>query len=54
LSQRRADAVKAELVRQGIPANEIVTHAKGESEPLVPTANGVREPSNRRVEIVFP
>jgi outer membrane protein OmpA-like peptidoglycan-associated protein len=53
LSQRRADAVKAELVRQGLKANEIVTFAKGEREPLVPTADGVREPQNRRVEIVF-
>jgi outer membrane protein OmpA-like peptidoglycan-associated protein len=54
LSQRRADAVKAELARLGIPASQVVTHAKGKSEPLVPTADGVREPSNRRVEIVFP
>ncbi len=53
LSQRRADAVKAELVKLGVPANEIVTVAKGESDPLVPTADGVREPRNRRVEIVF-
>jgi outer membrane protein OmpA-like peptidoglycan-associated protein len=28
--------------------------AKGESDPLVPTADGVREPQNRRVQIVFP
>jgi OOP family OmpA-OmpF porin len=54
LSQRRADAVKAELVKNGVSANEISTIAKGESEPLVPTADGVREPQNRRVQIVFP
>jgi outer membrane protein OmpA-like peptidoglycan-associated protein len=53
LSQRRADAVKAELVKLGIPAGDIVTVAKGETDPLVPTADGVREPRNRRVEIVF-
>ncbi len=53
LSQRRADAAKAQLVRDGIPASEIVTFAKGETDPLVPTADGVREPQNRRVEIVF-
>jgi outer membrane protein OmpA-like peptidoglycan-associated protein len=53
LSQRRADAVKAELVKLGVSANEIATVAKGESDPLVPTADGVREPRNRRVEIVF-
>jgi outer membrane protein OmpA-like peptidoglycan-associated protein len=54
LSQRRADAVKAELVRLGIAANQVSTIAKGESQPLVPTADGVQEPQNRRVEIVFP
>jgi OOP family OmpA-OmpF porin len=53
LSQRRADAIKAELVHQGLTAGEITTVAKGEREPLVPTADGVREPQNRRVEIVF-
>ncbi len=53
LSQRRADAAKAQLVRDGIAASEIETVAKGESDPLVPTADGVREPQNRRVEIVF-
>ncbi|MGE0256005.1 MAG: OmpA family protein [Alphaproteobacteria bacterium] len=53
LSQRRADAVKAELVRLGIKASEIAVVARGETNPLVPTADGVREPQNRRVEIVF-
>ena len=53
LSQRRADAVAAELVRQGIARNEIAISAFGESRPLVPTADGVREPQNRRVEIVL-
>lgn len=53
LSQRRADAVKAELVREGLSGAEISTIAKGETEPLVPTADGVPEPQNRRVEIVI-
>jgi outer membrane protein OmpA-like peptidoglycan-associated protein len=53
LSQRRADAVAAELFRQGISHNEITVSAYGESRPLVPTADGVREPQNRRVEIVL-
>jgi outer membrane protein OmpA-like peptidoglycan-associated protein len=53
LSQRRADAVAAELVRQGIGRNEIAVSAYGETRPLVPTADGVREPQNRRVEIVL-
>ena len=53
LSIRRANAVKAELVRLGIPARDISVVGKGETEPLVPTADGVREPQNRRVEIVI-
>ena len=53
LSQRRADAVAAELVAQGVSRNEISMTAFGESRPLVPTADGVREPQNRRVEIVL-
>jgi OmpA-OmpF porin, OOP family len=45
--------VAAELVRQGVSRNEIAITAFGESRPLVPTADGVREPQNRRVEIVL-
>jgi hypothetical protein len=52
LSLRRANAVKDSLVRNGVPANAIQVIGKGESQPLVPTADGVREPQNRRVEIV--
>ena len=51
LSERRAASVKAELVRLGIPATSITTIVRGENDPLVPTADGVREPQNRRVEI---
>jgi outer membrane protein OmpA-like peptidoglycan-associated protein len=53
LSQRRADSVAAELVSDGVPKDEIVTQAFGDTNPLVPTAEGVREPQNRRVEIVL-
>jgi OOP family OmpA-OmpF porin len=53
LSVRRADAVEAELVRDGVSRSEISTQGFGESHPLVPTAQGVREPQNRRVEIVL-
>lgn len=54
LSSRRADAVRAYLVSKGIAIGEIAVEAKGESDPLVPTADGVREPSNRRAVIIFP
>ena len=53
LSERRANAVAAELVRRGVPRNEIVTRGFGEANNLVPTADGVREPQNRRVEIIL-
>ena len=53
LSVRRAEAVAAELVRRGVPRNEIVTRGFGEQNLLVPTAEGVREPQNRRVEIIL-
>jgi outer membrane protein OmpA-like peptidoglycan-associated protein len=53
LSVRRAESVQAELVRDGVSESEISIHGYGESNPLVPTANGVREPQNRRVEIIL-
>jgi outer membrane protein OmpA-like peptidoglycan-associated protein len=53
LSLRRANNVKAELVRNGVPAANIVVLGRGETMPLVQTADGVREPQNRRVEIVL-
>ncbi len=53
LSQRRADAVAAELARLGVDRSIITIQAFGESRPLIPTADGVREPQNRRVEIVL-
>ena len=53
LSIRRANNVKNELVRNGVPAAQIVVIGRGETMPLVQTADGVREPQNRRVEIVL-
>jgi hypothetical protein len=53
LSIRRGNAVATELVRRGVPRNEIVTRGFGEENNLVPTADGVREPQNRRVEIIL-
>jgi outer membrane protein OmpA-like peptidoglycan-associated protein len=53
LSKKRADAVADELVRWGIPRTAIEIHAFGDQNPAVPTAAGVREPKNRRVEIVY-
>ncbi|WP_198369610.1 OmpA family protein [Roseomonas rosulenta] len=53
LSVRRANAVAAELVRLGVPRNEITARGVGESQLLVPTPDNTREPQNRRVEIVL-
>ncbi|HEX3349449.1 MAG TPA: OmpA family protein, partial [Acetobacteraceae bacterium] len=53
LSVRRADAVAAELVRDGVPRNQMDIHGYGETHLLVQTGPGVREPQNRRVEIIY-
>ena len=53
LSVRRAQTVEGELVRDGVPQRVISIRGFGEQNPLVPTADGVREPQNRRVEIVI-
>ena len=53
LSRRRAESVAAELEKRGIPSSEIEIVAKGKTDLLVPTADGVREPQNRRVQIVY-
>lgn len=53
LSQRRADAVRKYLAGQGVPETAVTSEAFGETRLLVETADGVREPQNRRVEINF-
>ena len=53
LSDRRAVAVREALVRAGVPAAEIDTQARGETQPLVPTPDNTPEPQNRRVEIAI-
>ena len=51
LSLRRAERVRDELVKVGIAAERVRVEGRGEREPLVPTADEVAEPQNRRVEI---
>lgn len=51
LSAKRAEAVRELLIGEGIPAEKLEVAGRGEREPLVPTADEVDEPRNRRVEI---
>jgi outer membrane protein OmpA-like peptidoglycan-associated protein len=52
LAQQRADFIRAELIRLGVPAANVQAIARGKRAPVVPTADGVAEPRNRRVEII--
>jgi OmpA-OmpF porin, OOP family len=53
LSLRRANAVRDELVREGIEAEVIKTEGRGKMEPEVLTGDQVKNPRNRRVRIVI-
>jgi OOP family OmpA-OmpF porin len=53
LSLRRAQSTENALVSAGVPGDQIEISGEGEDNPLVPTPDGVREPSNRRAEIRF-
>jgi outer membrane protein OmpA-like peptidoglycan-associated protein len=51
LSERRANAVRAGLAANGIPATAITTEGRGEGDLMVHTGDGVKEPQNRRATI---
>lgn len=53
LSLHRADTVKRALVRAGIAPDRVGVAAAGESRQRVATGDGVAEPANRRVEVLF-
>jgi len=52
LSLRRALNIKKKLEKEGMPADIIQTTSHGETNPLIPTPDGKREPKNRRVEVL--
>ena len=52
LSLKRAQRVQQLLVERGIDPKLIHASSHGEGNPLIPTADGVPEPRNRRVEII--
>jgi outer membrane protein OmpA-like peptidoglycan-associated protein len=54
LSERRANNVANALAALGVPRDQMAVSGRGENDNRMPTAPGVREPQNRRVEVVFP
>ncbi len=51
LSRQRAEVVRNALLARGIAVDKVVTIGRGKRDPVVPTAEGVAEARNRRVEI---
>jgi len=54
LSQQRAEAVKAALVKLGVPADRIISRGYGETRPLASNSTSAGRIANRRVEIRVP
>ena len=52
LSRQRAEVVRKALLARGIAPEDVVAIGRGKRNPVVPTADGVAEPRNRRVEIL--
>ncbi len=52
-ARKRAEAVQAYLASRGVPNGAMSVMSFGESRSLIATADGVREPQNRRVEVVL-
>jgi outer membrane protein OmpA-like peptidoglycan-associated protein len=52
LSERRAAAVRAELIRDGVPAERLSAMGRGENEPRADNSTSAGRAQNRRVEIL--
>jgi outer membrane protein OmpA-like peptidoglycan-associated protein len=52
LSEQRAQVVRAELIKDGVPADSIMALGVGKTGLAIPTAEGVKEPRNRRSVII--
>ncbi len=52
LSSARAEAVRDTLLSHGIPSGRMELRYHGKRDPIVPTGDNVREPRNRRVEVI--
>ena len=53
LAERRNASVRSYMTGRGVPDGRITGEAFGETQPRVPTADGVREAQNRRVEVTY-
>ena len=53
LSEKRASDARAELVRDGVNANLITSTGRGETENVIDRGDGVKEPLNRRTEVLI-
>jgi len=53
LSLERAIEIRAALVKAGLPVDNARVTGRGERELRVPTADGVSEPANRRVDVIL-
>lgn len=51
LSLKRAELIRGLLIESGVDAGKLEAVGRGERDQLVPTADEVDEPKNRRVEI---
>jgi len=53
LSQRRADAVRSHLVRQGVASGRITTMGAGKGSPVASNDTATGRQQNRRVEVII-
>ncbi|MBA3665961.1 MAG: OmpA family protein, partial [Bacteroidetes bacterium] len=51
LSEKRSKAVKAYLVKKGVPADNILTEWFGQDQPIAPNDTEAGRQKNRRVEM---
>ncbi|MGA9520794.1 MAG: OmpA family protein [Myxococcaceae bacterium] len=53
LSRDRADVVKKELIRRGVPAKKLESRGYGETRPVAPNKTAAGRAKNRRVEFTL-
>ena len=53
LARKRAQAVRDLLIQRGVNPEHLTVSSHGKGNQLVPTADGVAEPRNRRVEVLI-